>query len=309
MHDKFDEAQYSSLILYTTQQFGERSRISGWNDATTDRRVAILQEIHEEAEEREQQRQSKNNGNRQQIPDSLNFQRFVRNPTRQGKLRRVVAKFVIESQTPEMSTLYQRLINQYCKTILRGKCDDFLNALFGFVISPNTITSNSWEVTFEQFSQKVRELTPIYCFETRVFPRKHLGSVITTDPQQADHYNNRLFVQKIRDIEYHDVVAQAIHEYIGASRTVLEEFRHYEVSGTSHMEYAEEVINVFRPRYRAACRNVADIIKDSQTFFDNIIAEESPGFSGFERPPRAFRNGVLHMYIDKDDDDLKWRLG
>src|SRR5574340_163512 len=50
MQDGFDSTQYAALILYTTQQFGERATISEWNRSTPDQRRAILEAINQSAE-------------------------------------------------------------------------------------------------------------------------------------------------------------------------------------------------------------------------------------------------------------------
>lgn len=115
-------------------------------------------------------------------------------------------------------------------------------------------------------------------------------------------------MQKINDINYRDVIAQAIQEYIGASRTVLEEFKNYEVPLSRHENYEKETLTVFQARYRIAARNISDVIRDSKNFFDQISAEDPPSFAGFDKPPRAFRNGVIHMNCDDPEKNLKWRL-
>lgn len=310
MLDAFDDAMYSTLILCTTQEFGEHARIANWNDLVLDRRVTLLAEIHKEAEEREVERQRKCGKPTPKMPESLTLQRFVLDPVRRTKLQSVLGKFVIACCSPDIPTLYNRLGDQRCHTILRGKRDDFLNALLGFVISPASVSSSSWEVSYESFLAKVKELTPQYCHETRVFPGKYLGSQSSPAADAVNDCANRLFVQKIREIEYHEVVVQAVQEYLGASRTILEEFRNYEVPESKHLDYAKEVLDVFRPLYRAASRNVSsEVTRDSQTFFDQIVANEPPDFQGFGRPPRAFRNGLLHMHIDDPSGGLKWRLG
>ena len=118
-----------------------------------------------------------------------------------------------------------------------------------------------------------------------MFPRKYLSGTGSREMASNESCLNRLFVQKIRDIDYDEVINQAIQEYLASSRTVLEEFRNYEVPQSRHEEYAREVLDVFRPRYRNAVRNVSDVIKESQNFFDQITAERPPAFPGFEETP------------------------
>lgn len=308
MQDKFDDTGYSSLILYTTQQFGGHAMIAEWNGADHSRRIKILEAIHSQAEEREEQRKKKNPADKTSTPEVLLFQRRILDTAKRDKLCRIIEKFVIASCSPLLDELYKRISDQYCKGILDGKRNDFLNSLLGFVISPEAIQGNSWEITYEQFDAKVGELRPLYARETRIFPTKHFDGATTQSESDVEPYHGRLFVQKINDIDYHDVISQAIYEYIGASRTVLEEFKNYEVPRSRHTNYEQEVLAVFQARYRNAARNVSDVIRDSKNFFDQISAEEPPSFTGFDKPPRAFRNGVIHMNCDDPEKMLKWRL-
>lgn len=173
LQDAFDDTVYSSLILYTTQEFGEHAMIAEWNEADHRRRFEILETIHNYAEERETQRKKKNSTEERSIPEALSFQRRVLDGEKRDKLRRIIEKFVIASGAPLLDDLYKRISDQYCKGILDGKRHDFLNSLLGFVISPDAILDNSWEITYEQFDAKVGELRPLYARETRIFPTKH----------------------------------------------------------------------------------------------------------------------------------------
>lgn len=307
MQDTFDDKAYSSLILCTTQAFGEHAVIAEWDDATPARRLQILETIHKQAEEREAQRKKKNGTADSGIPESLFLQRRVLDEAKRDKLLRVIEKYSIASRSPLMEEFYSRMSDQYCKGILNGKRQDFLNSLLGFVVSPEAIKESSWEVTYKQFDLKVGDLKSLYCRETRIFPTKYLSKASAAVPK-VESYQDRPFVKKIYEINYDDVVAKAIQEYIGASRTVLEEFKNYEVPPSRHTDYEREVIGVFQARYRSAARNASNVINDSKDFFDQIVAEDPPAFAGFDKPPRSFRNGVIHMNCDDPDKNLKWRL-
>jgi len=46
LDDTYDSEPYSALVLHTTQLFAEGSRLVGWNDATTQERLDLLDAIH-----------------------------------------------------------------------------------------------------------------------------------------------------------------------------------------------------------------------------------------------------------------------
>jgi hypothetical protein len=165
-----------------------------------------------------------------------------------------------------------------------------------------------WDIAYEDFDSKVGDLKSLYCRDTKIFPQKFYTGDVCLNSSDVDSCKDHDFVNKIRDIDYHEVVTDAIREYLQASRTILEEFRDYNVAEWRYKAYEEEIGAGFTPKYRSARRNVSDAIKDSQDFYDAIISEESPELNGFDRPPRIFKNGVLHMLMNDLNKALKWRL-
>ena len=307
MQDDFDAEPYTSLILYTTQQFGERVTISKWNGTPPQERLEILEAIHQQAEERESGRQNKASDATPKTPNVLLLQRSVLDLSRRDKLTQVIEKFVIEACSPTLPELHTVIKQQYIKGVLDGKKDDFLDALIGFITQAPATREQRWEITYDRFDKKVGDLIALYNRETRVFPRKHFDIAKLPDGHQVDVHRDHAFVQKIQDIEYHSIIPDAIRDYLGAVQTINEEFKNYEVPPSRTENYARELVGIFEVRYRVASRKCTDIIADSQNFFDIVTVEEPREFEGFDRPPMAFRNGLLHTQLN-DDVKLQWRL-
>lgn len=308
MQDKFDPMRYTSLILYTTQQYGERATISKWNESIPEERLNILQSIYQQAEKREADRQKKVSRIKPKTPDVLLLQRFILDTERSSKLIQIIEKFAIEACSPELPELHSIIKQQYIKGILDGKKDDFLAALFGFIAQPQATKAQSWEITYDDFDKKVGDLTTLYCRETREFPRKYFSSTKLPDSRQMEEHHNYIFVRKIQDIEHHIVIPEAIRDYLGAVRTIHEELRNYEVPPSRTDNYIAELVEIFIKRHRIASRRYTDIITDSQNFFDEVTTEEPREFEGFKRPPIGFRNGLLHTQLDDIDKKLQWKL-
>nr|QNO44328.1 hypothetical protein JKAPHALJ_00015 [Methanosarcinales archaeon ANME-2c ERB4]QNO46489.1 hypothetical protein PAACNKLE_00025 [Methanosarcinales archaeon ANME-2c ERB4] len=301
MQDDFDAEPYTSLILYTTQQFGERAAISRWNGATSQERLEIIEAIHRQAEERKSERQNK-------ASNMFLLQRDVLDLSRRDKLTQVIEKFVIEACSPTLPELHTVIKQQYIKGILDGKKDDFLDALIGFITQAPATREQRWEITYDRFDKKVGDLNNLYCRETRVFPRKHFNSAKLPDGHQVDAHRDHAFVQKIQDIEYLPVIREAVRDYQGTVQTINGEFKNYEVPPSRTKNYADELVEIFEKHYRVASRKCTGIIADSQSFFDSVTVEEPREFEGFDRPPMAFRNGLLHTQLDDEEKDLRWRL-
>ena len=310
MQNDFDPEPYAALILYTTQQFGEHATISKWNEETSQKRLEILEAIYNQAEERESKRQSTVSDAKSKTPPSvLLLQRYVLDPSHRTKLLQVIEKLDIEAHSPTLPELHTFIKQRYIWGILEGKMDDFLNALIAFITQPNAPKGQNWEITRESFKKKVDDLTVLYNKETREFPRKHFNRPKLPDTHQLDAHRDHAFVQKIKDIEHSIVIPEAVRDYMGAVKTISDEFKNYEVPPSRTENYANELVEIFEKRYRVASRKYIDIIADSQTFFDELTGAEPREFEGFNRPPMAFRNGLLHIQLDDDKRSLQWRLG
>jgi len=308
MQDDFYPEPYTSLILYTTQQFGGRATISKWNEETLQNRLKVLEAIHSQAEKQESERQNKALDAKPKTPDVLLIQRFVLDLSRRDKLNQVIERFVIEACSPTLPELHTVIKQQYIKGILDGKKDDFLNTLIGFITQAPATREQRWEITYDRFDKKVGDLIALYYRETRVFPRKHFNGAKLPDGHQVDAHHDHAFVQKIQDIEYHSTIPKAVRDYLGAVQTINEEFKNYEVPPSRTKNYANELVEIFEKHYRVASRNCTGIIADSQNFFDNVTVEPPREFEGFSIPPLAFRNGLLHTQLDDEEKDLRWRL-
>jgi len=301
VHDDFDPSQYKSLILLTTQQFGPAATIANWNSESKDKRLEIIQAIYSKNKEK----YNKGQNQKSPIPESLELQEYIFAKKREDKLNDVLGRFFIEAQSPEMPELYSRIKGQYLKGILEGKKEAFLQTLFGYISQPTNNGSQKWEITFEDYSQKVRELTGVYGHETKAFPRV---SVSISDDDVTTHKTERLFAQKIIDIEYTEVLRKAIEHYYIALQTVNEEFKTYAVPQQRTEQYSKDIVEYFQIKHGAATRNCTDVIRDSKNLYDEVTSSTPQTLSGFDSTPLAFRNGLLHAEMDDKDKDLKWRV-
>lgn len=304
--DEFDSSPYSTLVLYTTQKFGEKATISSFNDLDTSSRLDLIRAIHAASEDRMAVRLAKD---AKATPSAvLKYQRYVFDSSREGKLHEVIEKMVIEARVPKLPQLYAKIKQVWMKGVLEGKKSDFLNTLIGFIAKPDAVDGEEWEITYKDFCSKVAELHGIYGSETRRFPRACFDSPRALNETEISKCQDYDFVKKIKDIQYHEMVQPAIQEYLQTVDTIHNEFKTYSVSKQRTNIYSNEVVKRFNAEYRRASRNCSDVIANSQDFYDARTGEESLQFDGFEnRPLSGFRNGVLHMEMNEDD-NLFWRL-
>ena len=300
--DEFDHTSYTSLILHSTQEFGPDATISEWNIFDVAERIAILLEINDKFEKAYKKAKI---ANPNRIASAvLVRQRYVLDSMRRTKLSALIGKVYIETTAKALPELYDELKHQI-RGILSGKKNDFLNSLIGFVCRPGKNTGERWEITFEEFSDKLEELTNNFRSETRVFPYKHFSKIKGIAP---DEYQEDLFVTKIHEIEHYEAVPRAIHYYEAAIQTINEEFDSYRTEPDKFKAYSRAVEDRFKTSHSMACRKCSDEIPDSKNFYDETHMSQPPGFPGFQDSPDWFRNGLLHICMNDNEYDYLWRV-
>ncbi|OGS81660.1 MAG: hypothetical protein A2061_10010 [Gallionellales bacterium GWA2_59_43] len=226
---------------------------------------------------------------------------------RQSQLKAIISKVWIEAIAKDLPDLYEELKQDRIRGlgILSSKKDDYLNSLIGFVCLPDKKSGDHWEITHEMFEAKLGDLNAAYNSETRRFPRKYfiLKNLVDDGATRDD-----LFVKKIRDIEYPEVICKAIHEYEATMTTLDEEFKMYTVDPAVVENYCAEVVDRFDSDYRIACRKCTDEVENSKDLFDKTIGSPASPLSGFGDTPDGFRNGLLHQRMNIPEAGLKWRL-
>ncbi len=300
MQEGFDPEAFSALVLYTNQPIGPRALIAQWNDADTTRRLAILEEIRTRMVDQSTSRTDRPS-------QSITFQNAVLDILKRNKLLKVIERFHIEHATPDLPGTHALIKERFIKGIPSGNIDSYFRAVLGFVISP-TLEGSSWEITFDSFSREIESLTSIFCKETRIFPRRYFSGATLPPGEVMEEHSEHRFVKELRLIEHHEVVPAAIRDYTSTLQTIKEEFSNYEVPRRKTEAYTQELLETFKARHRVACRNCTDSITHSQNFYDNFTSEPPHAFEGFESPPLAFRNGVLHSQMNDERLDLHWKV-
>lgn len=303
MDSGFDHMPYKSLILRTTQEFGPEATISKWNEIDSGERAKLLAAINIKFEIA--YKKAKTANPKRELSAVLRCQRSVLAPQRNPRLLAILSKIFIEAKAKELPSLYEELKQDRVRGVLNGKKDEYLDSLIGFVCRADKNAGERWEITYEEFENKISELYVTYNKETRRFPRKLFNPRDSVSDKTA---HDELFVQKIRDIEHAEVICSAIHDYEATIATLDEEFKTYAVDPATVKDYCNEVESRFLTDYRIACRKCSDEVADSKDLYDKTTGTPASAVPGFGDTPDGFRNGLLHQRMNSTEADLKWRL-
>ncbi len=297
LDEDFNAGNYKSLILLTTQKFSTNSSFIGWNGKTKEEKKAVLGNVF-------------NNFNKQNktSESTKKILELVLNKDKEDKLLEILGKFNIECSAPIDEKYYSNLRQQYCKHIPEDNQDNYISALMGYLISPEVSNNKvAWEITYADFSQKTRTLTETHGQNATIFPNG-------ANPleEESNHCSNYPFVRKIEDIEYQEVISEAISDFIRTRSVINNELKQYQFNKIDYENYENNIHKKYIANYRESLRNtnIQDTIKDSKNFYDKVTGQESPIFRNFNDTPIYFKNGLLHEMAndEKNIDKVVWKL-
>jgi hypothetical protein len=128
-----------------------------------------------------------------------------------------------------------------------------------------------------------------------------------------DEHKNYFFIKKIEDIEYKEVISEAISDFLYARKIINEELKSYEIDKKEFDSYEERILSIYNTKYRRSSRSIVETekIEKSKDFYDDITSEIAPNFYHFNDTSESYRNGILHEMADDEDNPKKiiWKLG
>lgn len=304
LNDSFDPNNYKQLILLTTQQIGTNSQLNNWNKKTKAEKITTITSIADAYCKKNSNPKSSH------IESIKKHMETVISADKREKLEAILEKFTIIDCALGFEEIYESMKTKYARHIPECNQDDYLNSLLGFVLNPKIVDGN-WEITYENFTKTVRELTSVYHEKAITFPKIQRNF----SQEEIDKKKTARFVKKIEDIEYDESMKRvAIDNYLYTSNLFLNELANYKMSPDIMSNYESELMDSYNPKRRKHCRNLlpnakhTDIINESQNFYDDVVGEPAQAFVIFNDTPKRFRNGFYHIMADEDDDKIVWLL-
>lgn len=292
---EFDHTQYGVLVLHTTQAFGASTRLKDWNTQTAEQRLAVLNEIFSErtAEQLTSEKPS----------EIIKLQKAVMMDTPHEKLTAVIAKVLLHVESADLDALKTSYFNKLCGYIPPSNRQAFAEGLIGFIY--DQANQAEWVIDKAAFDNKREALTArwgptlftIPNFDTRDATR-----------EEVDLYITELFAQKILEIEYEEVLQEAIGNWLELRNSLIEELNGYPQFRETVKHYREQWIKVFSAKHRSARRKQGCPLVLSKDLYDNVTSETPFGIEGYPNPDIVFRNGLIHDAMDDEERSLKWRV-
>lgn len=292
---EFNHTQYGVLVLQTTQAFGATTRLKGWNTQSAEQRLQVLKDIFCS--------RSKKERNSEKPSEIIKLQKAVMVDRPDDELISVLKKAVLHVEADDLSTLRKRFCTKLDGFIPPANQQAFAEALIGFIYEQ--ANNAEWVIKKPLFDQQRESLTARW--GPTLFTIPDFSHRDATD-KEVETYITELFVQKIREIEYEDILPEAIGNWLELRNALIEELHGYPQFRDTVNHYREQWIKVFLAKYRSATRKQSSSTSISQDLYDQVTSESPFGIDGYPNPDFAFRNGLIHDVMDDEEQQLKWRV-
>ncbi|HHC6668674.1 TPA: hypothetical protein ACN33Q_001558 [Vibrio parahaemolyticus] len=288
----FNHSDYGVLVLHTTQAFGSKTRLKNWNSQSKKQRLQTLNDIYSERTDAQL--------NAEKVPNIIKLQKTVMG-TDSSLLTSVIGKVTLFTEADEELKLTQRLLKKLIG-IPENNRASYLHGLVGFVYGQ--ANKKSWSITHGSFTEKCQHLTSIYCKKTFTFP-DFQGNEATE--LEVEEHQDHLFVEKIREIEHHVMIPDAIGNWLELQNSLLEELDESALYRHVTKSYQKKLVKSFQYAYSSAQIEATDMIKSSKLLY-NTTMKELPIDIGDGTPPIEYKNGLIHNAMNELSINIKWKV-
>lgn len=254
----FDHAQYGVLVLHTTQAFGATTRLKDWNAQSAEQRLQVLKDIFAE--------RTPPQLNAEKPSDVIKLQKAVM-ASDNVLFTNVLGKVTLFTQSDNAKALEKKILSKPVG-IPKNNLKSYLQGLIGFVYAQ--ATQQSWSIKHQEFSAKCEYLTTLLCKKEFTFPvfSGYEASELDVGLQQ-----DKPFVRKITEIEHHEMIPNAVGNWIELQNSLLEELDEYPLYKDKTISYQNQLVKKYKLAYSSAQLEAIDPIKSSKLLYNKTIGE------------------------------------
>lgn len=289
---EFNHSEYGALILHTTQEFGKTTRLKNWNTLNADQRILVLKEIFAE--------RTKNPLSNGKESDVFKLQAAVM-AVDEMLLKNVLGKVTLFTEAHNEQELEKKIISKPVG-IPKNNLKSYLHGLIGFVYAQ--ATQQSWFIKHQDFFAKCEELTALFHKKEFTFPAFSGYEATGLD---VESHQERPFVKKIVEIEHHEMIPDAVGNWLELQNSLLVQLDEYPLYKDKTIAYQNQLVKKFKLAYSSAQLEATDKIKSSKLLYNSTIGEQ-PLNMGNDTPPIEYKNGLIHDAMDDEERDLKWSI-
>ena len=165
-------------------------------------------------------------------------------------------------------------------------------------------TQQSWSISQKVFKAKCEELTNLLCKQSFTFPA---FSGYEASELEMEQNQDKIFVQKIVEIEHHEVISDAVGNWLELQNSFLQQLDEHPLYKDKTLTYRKRLVKRYKLAHSNAQLEASDEIKSSKSLYNNTMLDQPTKMDNIT-PPIEYKNGLIHDAMDDDDLDLKWRV-
>lgn len=288
---------FHSLILYSTSGIRITSPFCGWNELTSENKLAKIEKIGSITKDREK-------GFREQ------YTRIFNEGYNKDRLLEILAKFTIASSRTNMVGISDEF-SKFVGHIPKENRDSYIGALLGRIMILLKNPPHRWEVSRTSFDKMLQDESAAYGdARSKPLPTEFAQGVVPSDEESA--LKEKRFVKAIMDIDYSQMIPSAVQDYWKTDMTIAKYFRDdftylssletYKGDLSQKLMYAKE-----EKKLDAAGKPEAEKILLSKHLYLQAMQWEAMDFGSIIRNQGFFQHGVIHNVVD--DGDFEWKVG
>ncbi len=287
---------FSNYILSTTATIQRGSSFHSWNNIKKTEKLKRLKDIGAISKKNEETFRKQYN---KIFGDSYD----------ESRLLEILEKFTIEAAKTSIDGISNEF-SKYVGHIPSENRDGYIGALLGEILIKVKDFPHKWEVTKSAFDEILQIQSTAYGIKgTAPLPKEYAKAVVPKD--KITTLEQKKFVASIHEIEYGEMVPNAISDYWKADLTVAKYFKDNLMYLESLKLYMEDLSA--KMQYSKANSNLDAVgateeeqIKISKQLYNGVMSWDAKDFGSIIRNQGYFQRGVIHNIVDETD--FKWKV-
>lgn len=297
-YDDFDRIEnFQSLILYCTSSIAAKSTLFEWNALSPENKLERLKKIGSITKKQEK-------GFREQ------YDRIFNSSYNETKLLSILKKFTIESSRKSIEGISDEF-SKFVGHIPQENRDKYIGALLGRILMSVKNPPHKWEISRSDFEKMLQIESAAYGeAKYKPLPTEFAQGNVPSDEESA--LKEKRFVSAILDIDYPQMVPEAVRDYWKTDMTIAKYF-HNDITYLSSLDtYKNELSQKLYyekedKKLDAVGKNDAERIMLSKRLYLQAMRWEAMDFGSITSNQGFFQHGVIHNVVDEGD--FEWRVG
>ncbi|MEK3968393.1 hypothetical protein [Paenibacillus sp. FSL H7-0323] len=278
---------FKKLILYTTSNFKENSKLKSWNLVKAHERLKIISEIGHQKNKAEE-------GFRSIYEAVFHYDVEI--------ILTIIEKIELYTSQTDIVEIERKIMkNSFFKSVNKSDRKSFVDSLMGHILTCPVDKPHKWEITCEDFESLACEIRNRY---TTSAGGLRLPPDIGDTPHDEERYKDKRFVREIKEIKYDTKVPSAILHYWQAQESIIYSSMNNPTFNVDLKEFQRDIrgnLEEFKSSFQDDCDETdpQDIILKSKRLYNKAMEMPVNNFYSINPNRPYFQKGIIHKVVEE----------